>query len=103
MGCGTDILTLQAPLLTVVEAKQHDIDAGLGQCIAQMIGIQRFNQNHSEAIDSVFGCVTTGEIWQFLRLSGAEITIDSDRFYIRNVEEILGCLKQCIDAGRAIA
>jgi len=103
MGRGTDILTLQAPLLTVVEAKQHDIDAGLGQCIAQMVGIQRFNQNHSEATDSVFGCVTTGEIWQFLQLSGTEITIDSDRFYIRNVDEILGCLKQCINGGRAIA
>lgn len=96
LGRGMGSLTLQAPLLTVVEAKRNDIDIGLGQCVAQMVGVQRFNQNHSVSIDSVFGCVTTGEIWQFLRLSGSILTIDSDRFYIKSVDEILGCLAQCI-------
>jgi hypothetical protein len=31
---------------------------------------------------AVYGCVTTGEAWQFLKLSQAIATIDSERYYI---------------------
>ena len=99
LGRGINSLALQAPLLTVVEAKRNDIDIGLGQCVAQMVGVQRFNQNYSESIDPIFGCITTGEIWQFLRLSDSVLTIDSDRFYLGNLEKILGCLSLCLDGG----
>lgn len=35
-----------APILFIVEAKREDINAGLGQCIAGMVGAQRFNRAH---------------------------------------------------------
>jgi hypothetical protein len=37
----------------------------------------------------VFGCVTTGEVWQFLRLEGAVVGIDRTRYYIDNVGLVL--------------
>jgi hypothetical protein len=83
---------LRAPLLTVVEAKKNDIEAGLGQCVAQMVAAQLYNERSEQPLPAVYGCVTTGEDWQFLRLAGAVVTIDERRLYIDNVGGILAAL-----------
>ena len=51
-----------------------------------------------EKIDWVYGCVTTGEDWQFLRLEVNQVTIDSQRYYISELELVLGVF-QAILAG----
>jgi hypothetical protein len=79
---------LRAPLVTIVEAKKNDIEAGLGQCIAQMVAAQLFNERAGQS-GVVFGCVTTGEDWQFLRLDGQAVLIDTTRRYINDVGSIL--------------
>ncbi len=61
--------TVQSPIFALVEAKKNDIELGLGQCVAQMIGARIFNQNEGNDIHTIFGCVTTGETWQFLKLA----------------------------------
>ena len=61
---------LRAPLVTVLEAKRGDIELGLGQCVAQMVGARLFNEHAGIARETLFGVVTTGENWQFLRLEG---------------------------------
>ena len=81
---------LQAPIVIIVEAKKNDIEAGLGQCAAQMVGARLFNQQEGNGLDMIFGCVTTGEGWQFLQLEHDVIVIDSVRYYIDRVETILG-------------
>lgn len=87
---------LRAPLLIVVEAKKNDVEEGLGQCAAQMIAAAMFNQTHERAPGRLYGCVTTGETWQFLRLQSRELTVDSDRYYISEIETILGILMTII-------
>jgi hypothetical protein len=87
---------LRAPLVTVLEAKKGDIEAGLGQCVAQMVGARLFNEKAGEPARPVFGCVTTGEVWQFLRLEGAAVLVDSDRLFIDNVGGILAALQAII-------
>ena len=79
---------LRAPLVTIVEAKKNDIEGGLGQCIAQMVAAQIFNERAGHP-GVVYGCVTTGEDWQFLRLEGQSVVIDSSRRYINDVGSIL--------------
>ena len=79
---------LRAPLVTIVEAKKNDIEAGLGQCIAQMVAAQLFNERAGHK-GVVYGCVTTGEDWQFLRLDGQAVIIDTTRRYINDVGSIL--------------
>ncbi len=81
---------LQAPIVIIVEAKKNDIDAGLGQCAAQMVGARLFNQQEGNGLETIFGCVTTGEDWQFLKLEHDVIVIDSMRYYINRIETILG-------------
>jgi hypothetical protein len=87
---------LRAPLMTIVEAKKNDIEAGLGQCVAQMVAVQIYNERSGQMLPAVHGCVTTGESWQFLRLVGVEVTIDQGRFYIDNVGGILAALQATV-------
>jgi hypothetical protein len=88
---------VRAPLLPVVEAKKNDIEAGLGQCVAQMVASQVYNERAGRPLAAVYGCVTTGEDWQFLRLSGPDVTLDQGRFYIDNVGGILAALMATVE------
>jgi hypothetical protein len=87
------VLPLRAPIAVVVEAKKNDIEGGLGQCIAQMVAADQFNQASGRTGAPIFGCVTTGEAWQFLKFSGSDVMMDRQRFYIDNIEKILGIIQ----------
>jgi hypothetical protein len=87
---------IQSPIISIVEAKKNDIELGLGQCAAQMLGAQRFNQRDQTGITTIYGCVTTGEAWQFLRLSTDVLAIDSERYYINEVGVVLSIFLQII-------
>ena len=52
--------TIEAPVLAVVEAKNENINSGLGQCMAEMIATRIFNENEGKYLDHVYGAVTTG-------------------------------------------
>jgi hypothetical protein len=81
--------TIQAPIFILVEAKRNDIKEGLGRCIAQMLGAQLFNQQEGNPIEEIYGCVTTGEDWQFLKLTDKIITLDKARYYLSELHQVL--------------
>jgi hypothetical protein len=88
---------IQTPILALVEAKKQDTEMGLGQCAAQMIAAQLLNQRKQNPISAVFGCVTTGEKWQFLRLVDNVLQIDRCAYYINKLEKVLGILQAIVD------
>jgi hypothetical protein len=59
-------LFISAPVITLVEAKNDNIKFGLGQCVAEMIAAQLFNEREGNEIQPIYGVVTTGELWKFL-------------------------------------
>ena len=87
-----ELLLLTAPIITLVEAKKEDLNAGLGQCIAEMIAAQRFNQQEENQISEIFGTVTSGTVWKFLMLEKNNVFIDLTEYYIQNLAKILGIL-----------
>lgn len=87
---------LKAPLLTIMEAKRGDIELGLGQCAAQMVGARLFNERAGATGRSIVGCVTTGDDWQFLRLDGDELLLDLRRYYLSDLAQILGIFREVI-------
>jgi hypothetical protein len=89
---------LRAPLVTVLEAKRGDIELGLGQCVAQMVGARLFNEQAGCPPRPIFGVVTAGESWQFLRLEGATVTLHRERLFIAGVGGVLGALKSILSA-----
>jgi hypothetical protein len=89
--------TIQAPIFVIKEAKQNIIENNMGQCAAQMMGARIFNQSESQPIETIFGCVTNGEVWQFLKLENQTILIDARKYFLDNLEQILGVLQAIID------
>ncbi|MGK7901913.1 MAG: hypothetical protein AB4352_10950 [Hormoscilla sp.] len=83
---------IRTPVVTLVEAKNENIKGGLGQCIAEMVAAQRFNLRHDEEVPAIYGAVTTGTIWKFLKLSAQMIDMDLSDYYIKEVDDILGIL-----------
>jgi hypothetical protein len=87
-----EMYEIYAPVVTLVEAKNENIKSGLGQCIAEMIAAQRFNQQNETPIDTIYGAVTTGMIWKFLKLDRQTAFIDLSDYFIKEVDKILGIL-----------
>jgi len=91
----TNLYFISAPVLVAVEAKRDSIPDGLGQCAAEMVAAQRFNQKAGKPIDPIYGCVTTGANWKFLRLASQHLDIDIDEYSITQPNHILGVLMHC--------
>ncbi len=87
-----DLMQITAPVVTIVEARNEDVIGGLGQCMAEMVAAQIFNQKAHQNIPVIYGVVTSGSVWRFLRLDQSTITIDLTEYYIDRVEKILGVL-----------
>ncbi len=91
-----ELLILSAPIITLVEAKKENINAGLGQCVAEMLAAQLFNEREGNEITVIYGVVTTGTIWKFLRLNKQVIEIDLSEYYLVDIDKILGILSSFI-------
>ena len=89
-------LVVQAPVVAVVEAKNDNIKSGLGQCVAELLAAQRFNAGRGLELPHLYGAVTTGSAWKFLRLSGADVVVDEVEYHIDQPEVILGILVSMI-------
>ena len=89
----TDELVIEAPAIILIEAKKGELSGGWGQCAAEMIAAQKFNQANGQEIPTIYGSVTTGTQWQFLKLSGKDLTIDTTEYSLAPIERILGILK----------
>ncbi|MBN3896375.1 MAG: hypothetical protein HWQ41_14245 [Nostoc sp. NOS(2021)] len=83
---------ISAPVVTVVEAKNENIIAGLGQCAATMIAAHIFNQRAGNEIPVIYGAVTSGTAWKFLTLEQNTVCIDSIEYYVNSVDKILGIM-----------
>jgi hypothetical protein len=74
-----------------VEAKNAEIETGIPQCVAEMFAADLFNQkNHQQNVMDIFGAVTTGFEWLFIRLKNNAVTVDNRRYFINNLPELLG-------------
>ncbi|MEH2376936.1 hypothetical protein [Nostoc sp.] len=92
-------LTVEAPAIVIVEAKKSDLKSGLGQCIAEMVAAQRFNQAREQPLTAIYGTVSSGTQWRFLRLEGQIVTIDLIDYPLPPIETILSFLVWMVKAG----
>lgn len=90
-------LTLNAPVIAVVEAKNENIIGGLGQCVAEMVAADLFNIQENTQSTRVYGVVTSGTAWQFLRLQGDTVEIDLKEYFIDCPGRIVGILSAMVE------
>ncbi len=91
LTASSEIYEISCPVITLVEAKNENIKGGLGQCIAEMVAAQRFNARTENSLP-IYGVVTTGIIWKFLRLEEKTIWIDQEDYFIKEIGKLLGIL-----------
>ena len=90
---------IEAPAVILVEAKRDNINSGLGQCIAEMVAAQRFNEINNNSIPIIYGSVTSGTAWRFMKLEEQIVTIDVSDYPFPPVETILSMLVWMVREG----
>lgn len=95
-GKGPQASFITAPVLAIVEGKNESIPGGQGQCVAEMVAAQRFNQQAKNQIETIYGLVTTGNNWRFHRLRGTELAVDTHEYLISEADQILGNLMHIV-------
>jgi len=90
-------VNINYPIIQIVEAKKNDIDLGIPQCAAQVVGAHFFNQKKGVDIDKIYGCVTNGDNWLFMKLENNTIFVDEKTYYLNNISELLGAFQTIID------
>jgi len=89
-------LYIKAPVIAVVEAKNDNIPGGYGQCLAEMVALQLYNAREACPLPTVYGAVTTGENWKFLKLQDKVASIDIESYYLKQPQKIIGILSAMI-------
>ncbi len=92
-------LEIEAPAIVLVEAKRDSLNSGLGQCMAEMIAAQRFNEQNNVLTPTLYGATTSGTAWRFLKLEGTVVTIDLTDYALQPVDRILGMLTWMVREG----
>ncbi len=87
---------LDNPIFIILEAKDHDIKLGIPQCGAQMYAANLFNHKNNYKTNFIYGCVTTGDMWVFLKIVENNLFIDKKIYYLSEVEKILGVFQKII-------
>jgi hypothetical protein len=90
---------IKSPAVILVEAKKEDLKPALGQCLAEMVAAQRFNQQKQQPISTIYGVVTSGTVWRFLKLEDRCVSIDLTDYPLPPVEQILGFLVWMAQSG----
>jgi hypothetical protein len=86
-------LDIVAPVVAIFEAKDDNVDNWYAQCGSEMYAARLFNERKNEPYRIIYGAVTDGYEWVFLRLEDAVLNIDTDRYYLKNLSELLGALQ----------
>ncbi len=79
-------------MIVLIEAKKADLTLEIGQCIAEMLAAQRFNEQKNQPISTIYGVVSSGILWRFMKLEAQTVTIDLTDYPLQPVEQILAFL-----------
>lgn len=90
---------IESPLIAVVEAKHNqDLVDAAPQCIAEMLAAQIFNEQENNVTPVIFGVLTNGYEWLFLRLENKQVYLDNERYYLNNLPQLLGIWQTIVDS-----
>ncbi len=90
-------LNIVAPVVAMFEAKDDNVDNWYGQCGAEMYAARIFNEQNNEPYRIIYGAVTDGYEWVFLRLEENLLLIDAERYYLADLPRLLGALQTIVE------
>jgi hypothetical protein len=90
-------VVLDKPYFVAVEAKKDDFSKGWGQCLAQMVAMQKINDKPEQP---VYGIVSNGQLWQFGRLEDQQFTKEIQSYILSDLDGLMAALNflfQCCE------
>jgi hypothetical protein len=88
---------IEAPIFYIVEAKNELLEGGIPQCVAELYAAQIFNERAGKPRPILYGAVTFGHEWKFIRFIGKEAEVDTSTFYLNQLDQILGIMQYIVD------
>lgn len=92
-------LFLTPPFLAVAQAKRDDLRACVPQCVAMMLAARLWSEREGKLMATVYGAVTSGQRWSFLKLVGKMAHLDLQEYHIGKPDQILGILTTMANDG----
>lgn len=80
----------EKPFFVAVEAKRDDFIKGWGQCLAEMVAIQKLNQQPE--LQTVYGIVSNGQFWQFAKLKSNLFTREIKSYILSDLEKLFAAI-----------
>jgi hypothetical protein len=96
-GAAPQTLEINAPVLCIIEAKNRTLEEGFAQCAAEMYAAQLYNKQDLLDIPKVYGVVTNGYDWAFMSLQDTTLQIDTNRYTMLKLPELLGVFQITIN------
>ncbi len=90
-------LIIKSPVAVIVEAKNDNIQLGLGQCVAEMVAAQILNQQQNNN-QTIYGSVTTGTNWKFMKLFDKVAEVDPNDYFLNDISKLMGILRSFIES-----
>ncbi|MEB3342297.1 hypothetical protein [Okeania sp.] len=85
------------PYFLLVEAKLDNFNEGWGQCLAELLAVQKINNDLEQTI---FGIVSNGKFWEFGKLKGDIFTRNIASYNIEDLEKLFAVVnyvfQQCL-------
>ncbi|MFK7906564.1 MAG: hypothetical protein AB8B69_15645 [Chitinophagales bacterium] len=97
-AAGSAKQVIYAPVFAAVEAKKEGVEDHLGQCAAEMVAARIFNKEKKRNIDTIYGLVTSGTNWIFMKLEGDTIYVDSVQYYEIQLNKIIAILQHIVES-----
>ena len=82
-------IVFDKPYFLIVAAKQDKFEEGWSQCLAEMIAVQRINDDF---VSDIFGIVSNGKIWQFGKLVGDVFTRNKNLYMIQDLDKLFAAV-----------
>lgn len=90
------IVEIEAPVFCIMETKNKTVEEGYAQCAAEMYAASLFNLQMGEPLTTIYGTVTNGFDWVFLKYEHNHVQIDMNRYYLGNLPQLLGVMDYII-------
>lgn len=88
---------IESPVIGLFEAKDDNLNKWYGQCGAEMYAARLFNERYQKDYPIIYGAVSNGFSWQFLKLEGNTLWIDTETYGVQNLAKLLGAIQTLID------
>jgi len=97
-SAGSTKNVIYAPVFAAVEAKKGVVEDHLGQCAAEMVAARVFNQQNKKEIPVIFGVVTSGVEWLFMKLEGDTLFVDKAHYFQNQMDMLVAIFQEILDS-----